>query len=237
MLRAVVVLAIALVLGLEEASGQGLRWSQVQTMGAGPAARQGHVLVFDDDSNQLVLFGGTDENGTQLNDVWLFDVENENATWTAPDITSSDAPEGRSYAFSGLVRVNGQSFLVIAGGFGDGIEYGDLWTFNLDTSAWLQLQVEGGIGIRYGGHSGYVFEGGNVVWMGGGFTFSTGLATRYIDTYILTFQDVDQASFEEIYGQPTVANQFQPLRPHGRCLQGSALVREDELVIWGGCMR
>ena len=235
MMRAVVALAIAFVLRFEESYGQGLQWREVQTTGDGPVARQGHNLVFDDQSNRLVLFGGSDENGTQLNDVWLFDIDN--GTWTEPDIDSSEpAPEGRSYAFSGLVRVSGASLLVIASGFG-AQEFGDTWTFNLNTSQWTELQVEGGVGIRYGGHSGYVFEGGNSVWMGGGFTFSTGLATRYIDTYILTFADVDEATFEEVYGQPTVANQFQPLRPHGRCLQGSALVREDELVIWGGCMR
>ena len=236
MLRAIVALAIAIVLLLEGVAGQGLRWSLVQTAGNTPAARQGHNLVFDDQSNQLVLFGGVDAGGLRLNDVWLFNITSR--TWTESAVNSSVRPAARSYAFAGVVRVNSVSLLVIASGFGDlSAEFDDIWTFNLDTNRWNELEVEGGIGTRYGGHSGYVFGGGNAVWMGGGFTFSTGLATRYIDTYILTFEDVSQATFEEIYGQPSVANQFQPLRPHGRCLQGSALVREDELVIWGGCMR
>lgn len=232
MLRVIAVLAVVLVSRFGGAASQGLRWMPIQIVGDGPLARQGHSLVFDDLANQLVLFGGANSSGDQLNDVWLFSIDN--GTWTQPAV-SSPTPPGRRYAYSGLVRVSGQSLLVITHGFGE-VEYSDVWTFNLDTQEWTELQLEGGPGARYGGHFGSAFGATDAVWVGGGFTATTTLQTRYIDTYKLIFSG-NQASWEQVHAQPTVGNQFRPLLPHGRCLHGSAVVREEELAMWGGCMR
>ena len=90
---------------------------------------------------------------------------------------------------------------------------------------------------RYGGHFGALYGDTDTLWIGSGFTLTTALPSRYIDTYKLIFTSRTTARWEELFGEPSRGNQFNPLQPHGRCLQGSAVVEPEKLVMFGGCMR
>ena len=219
---------------------QGLIWLQI-TPSAGatwPGEREGGGVGYDSSSNQLILFGGYG-NETFPIDTWLYSVEN--GTWE--EVTSTLTPEGRQYFYYGVVAVDDVPLFVVSHGIGYDdtgyVEYGDTWVFNFNNRQWIEVTTDGySPGVRYGGHFGAVYgPTTNEFWMGGGFTDTSALGTRYIDTYKLVFTSQTAGSWVRMWGQPTTGNQFNPLVPHGRCLQGSAVVRKEQLVIFGGCMR
>lgn len=196
----------------------------------------GSALVYDNSSHSLLLFGSLTTNNTSASagpETWRYDLSS--GTWSMLHNGTGARPDNRRYAYFGLVRVNGLSLFVVSHGHLGSVEYEDTWVFSLDTGMWARLDASGsGPGARYGGHFG-AWE--NILWMGSGFTKTTSIPSRYIDTYRLIFTDRETARWEVVHGQPTSGNQFNPLVPHGRCLQGSSVVDEDTLVMWGGCMR
>ncbi len=210
---------------------QGLTWTRITPLSAeSPGARIGGAFGYDSVSN---LFGGS-VSGTLSADTWWYDVDSN--MWEEVDTTS--APLGRLYSFYGVVNVSGESVFVVSHGTGAD-EYGDTWAFSFVTRQWSEVTTDGPVPpIRYGGHFGAVYgPATNEFWMGAGFTLTTTHATRYIDTYKLIFRSPTTATWVRVFGQPSNGNQFNPLAPHGRCLQGSAVVRPEQLVIFGGCMR
>lgn len=216
-------------------AGQGLTWSQVPAGGGLPSPRQAFAFGYDPLGNRLIVFGGATASGPG-NDTWIFDVESGN--WS--EVRPTQAPEARMDAYFGVVRVDGESLFVVSLGFssaGAG-EYDNVWAFRFNTSQWSRIYPVGkGPGPRYGGHFGAAYGDSNTLWVGSGFTGTTPLATRYIDTYKLVFSNLTAATWEEVYPQPSIANQFRPFAPHGRCLQTSTVVGNAGLVMAGGCMR
>ena len=213
-----------------------LTWTKISD-NEGPEKREGAALVFDEWNDVLVLFSGRTATKRYPTDTWFYDISND--TWRIVAYGNiSSTPPGRRYSYFGLVRINETSLFVVSHGFGR-VEYKDTWTFNMDTFTWTELNnIAGdGPGERYGGHFGAVYGTTNTMWIGGGFTKVTNLPSRYIDTYKLIFTSLSEAHWELVHPQPTSGNQFNPLVPHGRCLQGSAVVGEEMLVLWGGCMR
>ena len=210
-----------------------LKWSAITSAGGSrPSERAGASFGYDPWSDTLILFGGGS------NTTWVYDLSN--SAWS--EVTDSEyTPPSRSYAYHGLIRFGGEfgtSLFVVSHGIGSTEEYEDTWVFNLDSYNWTQVTTSGeGPGKRYGGHYGTFNGTSNEFWMGGGFTVTTTLSTRYIDTYKLVFTSETEASWDRVHDQPTIGNQFDPLVPHGRCLQGSAVVEAEKIVIWGGCMR
>ena len=210
-----------------------LSWTEIEAGGELPGARSGAHLVFDRYSDSLYMFGGGVDNY-----MWRFDLATGN--WSIDNNSSGLAPPGRKFAYFGLIRyggiTTGDSLFVISHGFGSS-EFDDTWVYNIRTKVWAEVSSTGPKpSIRYGGHFG-VFNNTVEFWMGGGFTLTTTLATRYIDTYILKFTGETEGNWVRVHDQPSIGNQFDPLAPHGRCLQGSAVVEEDKIVLWGGCMR
>ena len=209
----------------------GLTWSEIPTDEASrPSPRNGFALGYDPLSNQLILFSGF---GAGSNDTWLFDIDNDN--WRKVQVTEP-APAARGFAYYGVVMVGGESLFVVTHGILGKDEFDDVWVFNFTTEEWTEIQPRGsGPGPRYGGHWG---ADKNVFWMGSGFTETTKpLQTRYIDTYRLIFSSPTEATWDQVYPQPSPGDQFMPLSPHGRCLQASAVVPGSGLVFAGGCMR
>lgn len=201
-----------------------LTWSLVST--EGPTAR-GHNFAYDPLSNSLILYGGL----SNTTSTWIYDISGD--TWRE---STADSPPTRFYAYFGVVRVNGSSIFVVTHGIGGGsVEYGDVWVYDIARDNWYQPTITGeGPSIRYGGHFGAF---GNALWVGGGFTKVTSPWSRYIDTYRLVFSLPNEARWEVVHPQPSSGNQFNPLAPHSRCLQGSSVVDVNTLVFWGGCLR
>jgi hypothetical protein len=95
--------------------------------GPGPSARVGHVMVYDPDRRAVVLFGGTGLDGVELNDVWVWNGEEDG--WSGFE-TFGDWP-----ARSGHTAFHdpGRGAIVVVGGERDGEFLDDIWELRGDS--------------------------------------------------------------------------------------------------------
>lgn len=113
----------------------------------GPAARyDAGIMELADGSTVLVGGMGMTASGSPqfFSDVWRFDPVSE--TWTEIPTTSDTIPQGRRYAWAAMAP--DASRLVY--GFGSDSPrgesvLGDIWSFDMNTGAWSELEVEGDI--------------------------------------------------------------------------------------------
>ena len=202
-----------------------------------PLPRSRHAMGFCNSTQELIVFSGMTSNGLS-SETWFHNVSS--GTWSRLS-RSAAAPPARMDSFYGVIQ--SLDIFVVAQGLGENkTEYGDVWVFDFMLRTWTEITdlINGtGPSIRYGGHFGSYFSNDDQsFWMGSGFTKTTGLyPSRYIDAYRLTFTDQTTAAWETLHRNPSSGNQFNPLVPHGRCLQGSAVVSQNRMVMFGGCLR
>ncbi|HUU61491.1 MAG TPA: kelch repeat-containing protein, partial [Acidimicrobiia bacterium] len=103
--------------------------------------RYGYGLVYDSESDLLVLFGGAEWGRTDegkhvgLADTWVFDL----ATRSWSEATPAVSPPGR--IFPGLVYDTGSDRVVLFGGHEQlgGTVLGDTWAYDTDTGTWEEM--------------------------------------------------------------------------------------------------
>jgi len=109
----------------------GAYWTQVSDIG--PSARANHVMVYDDDREQTILFGGnTSENPGALiraGDTWAWDGE----AWTQLDDTG---PPPRASAAMAFDKARRRAVL-----FSGDAAPNDTWEW--DGDGWTQIDVSG----------------------------------------------------------------------------------------------
>jgi hypothetical protein len=114
----------------------GARWSEFE--GAGPVARQGHVLVYDERRGRVVLFGGSGapaapgQQRRQFSDTWEFDGER----WVE---FPAAGPAARASA--GVAYDSKRDLVILFGGIGSDGFLGDTWSWN--GTEWRQLADTG----------------------------------------------------------------------------------------------
>jgi hypothetical protein len=107
-------------------------WSQLSPP-ASPPARQGPGMAYDAATGVVVLFGGVDTSGTNLNDTWTWD----GVTWTQqfPPVS----PPGRQFDTPGMTYDAATRTIVFFGGLLSNQDVlGDTWTWDGVTKAWTQ---------------------------------------------------------------------------------------------------
>lgn len=130
-------------------------WHQLNT-GDGPAGVMGARMVFDSESNRMILFGGMDvssipdlvagrcESVSMMDETWAFDFDTN--TWTKMEPAVS--PPGRSY--HNMVYDAVSDRVVLFGGtLATPVERGsaaDMWAYDFNTDTWEALEV-GGAGL------------------------------------------------------------------------------------------
>lgn len=229
--------SVILVLVLVACSVYGeMTWRRLsEVTDSSPSPRSRHAMGFCNSTQELIVFSGMTSNGLS-SETWVYNVTS--GAWTS---LSESSPPARTDSFYGVIQ--SLDIFVVAQGLGENkTEYGDVWVFDFRLRTWTEITdlINGtGPSIRYGGHFGSYFSNDDQsFWMGSGFTKTTGLyPSRYIDTYRLTFTDETTAVWETLHRNPSSGNQFNPLVPHGRCLQGSAVVSQNRMVMYGGCLR
>jgi hypothetical protein len=111
--------------GTEAAPSQ---WIQLSPGGALPAARGWAFGAYDPDSNQLVVFGGSNFRGLSFNDVWV--LTNANGLDATPSewvkvMPAGAPPTPRFGVAGGYDPVTGR--MVIFGGTNEATAYNDTW--------------------------------------------------------------------------------------------------------------
>lgn len=150
-------------------------FSPLSIAGSGAPAilRSGHSMVWDDADNALLVFGGVDDKGNLLNDLWSFNLTtkawsqlSQQQTPPAPASTCGALPAPRMNAAMVWDSVN-HEVLLYGGLDANGHYLGDLWSFKPSTRQWLLLKCAGNgpaarsVGAVWDGHEMLVLGGMN----------------------------------------------------------------------------
>jgi len=194
-----------------------LRWRQLSPSGLQPPPRRDHSLVTE--GERIFLFGGRNDTG-DLADLWSYHIEAREWTELAP--TGPAARHGHNAIWNDLnhrmVAFGGQ-----AGGF-----FNDLWAFDPEEGAWLELPGSGsGPAARYG--AGGAFDPAGRLIVTHGFTAEG----RFDDTWQYDFAagmwtDISPTEEPEI---PSPTGE----RPVERCLMRAIWdTLRNRVLIYGG---
>jgi N-acetylneuraminic acid mutarotase len=126
-------------------------WTELHPTGDLPPARNGHMMVYEPDSMQVILFGGAGASAS-LNDTWAYDPAAN--TWTElqpggslpparwAHAMVSDPPTGKVILFGGCADVmDPSSFL------------NDTWAYDPAANTWTELQPSSDLPTARNGHS------------------------------------------------------------------------------------
>ncbi len=102
-----------------------------------PPARHGAAMAYDVDADLTVLFGGTGEGGTLLDDTWVWD----GADWTLVDaIDAPDAPSARTGAGLASLASTAPGLLLFGGETTGGVD-DETWRFDALALTWTLIDV------------------------------------------------------------------------------------------------
>lgn len=130
--------------------------------------RSGHNMVWDDQDNLLLVFGGVDDSGTLLNDLWSYNTVS--GVWTqltAPTTGATGncgtAPSPRMNA--AMVWDTQDQEVLLYGGVGPNNRYlSDLWSYSPSANAWTSINCSNAPGARA---SNAVWNGHQMLLLGG----------------------------------------------------------------------
>ncbi len=135
--------------------------------------RSGHSMVWDARDNLLLTFGGIDNQGAVLNDLWAYSPSSGRWAQMSASQTVSNAnlcgtvPAPRMNAAMVWDSVD-QKVLLYGGVDTNNTYFGDLWSFDPGTKAWTVLQCTGNSpGARA---SNAVWDGQRMLLLGGATT-------------------------------------------------------------------
>eukprot|EP01060_Flectonema_neradi_P037606 TRINITY_DN7614_c0_g1_i1.p1 TRINITY_DN7614_c0_g1~~TRINITY_DN7614_c0_g1_i1.p1 ORF type:complete len:414 (+),score=45.68 TRINITY_DN7614_c0_g1_i1:49-1290(+) len=119
-------------------------WSKITPTGQSPCARGGHSSVVH--NNSLLIFGGWDTSLKYHNDVWklVCDFQNSIFKWVQVTPTTSTIPGGRVGHRSVLCN----NKMIVFGGYGSDRYWNDVYTFDLRTNSWAELDIPGKVKPR-----------------------------------------------------------------------------------------
>jgi serine/threonine protein kinase/N-acetylneuraminic acid mutarotase len=132
--------------------------------------RSGHSIVWDNQDGQMLVFGGIDNQGNLLNDLWSYTPgTNKWAELSSPNTSATDcsgsSPAPRMNA--AMVWDSADQQILLYGGQGtDGSYLGDLWSFAPTRGTWNAIACSGnGPGSRAG--PGVTWNGSQMLILGG----------------------------------------------------------------------
>jgi N-acetylneuraminic acid mutarotase len=118
-------------------------WTEL-ALSTSPTPRSSHVMVYDSNSEVIILFGGY--NGSSpARDTWVFNCTSEMWAEVTPEMSP---PERMSHAMV-YDSVNGRAILF--SGYGpDGPEVDDTWAYDYTTNSWEEMNPVASPHARYG---------------------------------------------------------------------------------------
>lgn len=110
-------------------------WTEV-TDNAPPTSRSDYAMVYDPDSEVVVMFGGVGEAG-ELNDTWLFDITDN--TWSQVPQSNTITPRQTPQ----MVYNSQRDKVVLVGGtsYISGRYLTDFWEFDQSTGIWTNITI------------------------------------------------------------------------------------------------
>ncbi len=127
---------------LTNANGTGgtPQWQLLNTVGTPPSPRLGHTGVYDATVNEMLIFGGDDQNGNVFNDTWVLSNANGlggTSVWTQLSPTGQlgpPTPRGGSINRHTATYDTSNKVMTIFGGGNNGSFLNDSWALGLTPS-------------------------------------------------------------------------------------------------------
>jgi hypothetical protein len=114
----------------------GTDWAEA-TPFSQPNAVYGMSMVYDDNNNVFVLFGGSDDTDTALAETWTFNSTTD--TWVQQSPITS--PPARTYGQMAYTDSGAATEIYLFGGNDGTTYYNDVWRY--DGSDWIQVSTNG----------------------------------------------------------------------------------------------
>lgn len=200
----------------------GSSWSQANSS-TNPVARTGAAMAYDPATQQVILFGGADNNGNELNDTWAWNGSN----WS--QVTTSVSPSGRDGA--SMVYDTALGELILFGGFNGGFA-NDSWAWN--GTAWIPLSpANTAPSGRLGPAMAYDATLAQIVIFGG--TASSGLVG---DTWVMTGTSNGTLAWTQVATAPSArtvsAMAWDPAQGLVLMFSGEGSTNVDDTWTWAG---
>lgn len=198
-----------------------VEWIRVETTGEEtPRARRGaSVTAFGD--RELVVFGGEDDEGRFMNDVWILDVDT--LAWRAVKNPSGTVPEPRA---EHTATTWGRETLLIFGGTGRSTKcYDSLYALDLTQGKWTTVTPKGVRPPPRAGHAGVLLRDGRFWALVGGGNNECGL----MECSVLDLEETKWVSRTDAFVAPPVVGEGMTL-----CAVSTRDGLEDVIVAFGG---
>ncbi|MBN2391001.1 MAG: hypothetical protein JXR84_09765, partial [Anaerolineae bacterium] len=173
-------------------------WTQLSPAGTLPAAREAHSAIYDAPNARMIVFGGKNISGGDLNDVWALDLSTPGAeTWT--QLSPLGTLPAARFSHSAIYDAP-NARMIVFGGRG----FNDVWVLDLSTSGaetWTQLSPSGTLPEAREGHSA-IYDAANarMIVFGGGSNdlWSLDLSTPGSEAWIQHLPDADYRVGENV---------------------------------------
>ncbi|CAG9310880.1 unnamed protein product [Blepharisma stoltei] len=103
-----------------------------------PNPRKLSSMIYDSNSNRIILFSGISDEGVYYDDIWSFNLDS--STWKELYPSNTNTPGPRIGAAIFFNEASNQ--VIIAGGKTLSGASSDVWSFDLTTLAWSQLTLQ-----------------------------------------------------------------------------------------------
>jgi N-acetylneuraminic acid mutarotase len=188
-------------------------WTQLSPIGVPPARRASSMDYIGNDV--VLLFGGLGDGTVRLNDLWEYNISNNE--WVELTPTGS-IPTARSN--SGVTAIEDNK-LMIFGGSIDGTTYSnELWIYDYNSNAWTKITPSSASKPLSRSGKGLVYAGNDKVMLFGG---SGGYPTFYNDIWEY---DINTNEWNEIIPTGNI--------PSARTYFGMSMVSENKFMVFGG---
>jgi len=115
-------------------------WRLIEPTGSAPAARIDPAAIFNADGNEILIFGGRDDNYNYFNDLWSLSLTPGSESWTQLN-PSGTPPSPRLGAKAIVDPVNNR--MIMFGGTTSVSGFDETWALDLSTYTWSLLDPSG----------------------------------------------------------------------------------------------
>jgi hypothetical protein len=148
-----------------------LTWTKMKA--EGPPNRYGHSMVYDRESDRMIVFGGWSfAENVGVNDTWVYDYNTD--AWS--EILSAVKPPGRN--FQAMAYDSKADRVIMWGGDTGGVNDTSVWAFDFNTQRWEERKPSAGPTNRWLHEMAYDSEADRTI-LYGGYTGSGAQAPNY----------------------------------------------------------
>jgi len=136
-------------------------WTQLNSS-TSPSVRAGHTAIYLSSSNSMLVFGGY-TGGGWLNELWSYNISSN--SWT--QLNSSTSPSVRSE--NTAIYLSSSNSMLVFGGYTGASWVNDLWSYNISSNTWVQLNPPNPLPSARAGHTAVYVSSSNSMLVFGGY--------------------------------------------------------------------